>query len=77
MQLVYIILQANFVEKNTQLRSENMSDIIRKSLGEFIDDLNQPNDSKSITNCLRSDLVKFTAKLKENVIISLQNFLQT
>lgn len=64
------IFQENFVEKNTHFMTRKMIDIIRKSLDEFIDNdmLNQLNDSKSVTNCLRNDLGKLMKSLNGNVI---------
>lgn len=72
-ELYVSYFQENFVEKNTQFMSTKMFDMIKKSLGEFIDNdmLNQTNASKSVTNCLRNELGKLMKKLNENVITTI------
>ncbi|XP_055307272.1 myosin heavy chain 95F-like [Sitodiplosis mosellana] len=64
----------NFVQKNTQFVSTTILDIISKSLKHFKDTdlLNHPNDSKSITLCLKNDLGKLMSQLDGNVIFCLE-----
>lgn len=70
MQVFVSYFQENFVQKNTRILSTTILNIINKCLNQFVDKdiLNQPNNSKSVTNCLKNDLSNLMSKLNEHVI---------
>lgn len=60
-----LYFQENFVEKNTEIVSTEIFDIIKKSFDQLTDKLSDKINSKSVTNCLRNDLGKLMQELNE------------
>lgn len=76
MEVFVSYFQENFVQKNTQIMSTTILNIINKCLNQFVDKdiLNQPNNSKSVTNGLKNDLSNLMSKLNEHVISNFELF---